>query len=76
MKEATGELNMTVIVVITVGVMSAFFYTVVWPNIQRGQEHIANCNAAVCTNRPNADGTVNCVTRGRNPIEITCPWRG
>lgn len=35
MKEATGELNMTVITVIAIAAVAALFYTLVWPTIQR-----------------------------------------
>lgn len=34
MKEATGELNMTVITVVAIAAVAAFFYAFVWPNIQ------------------------------------------
>ena len=34
MKEATGELNMTVITVIAIAAVAALFYTLVWPAIQ------------------------------------------
>ena len=33
MKEATGELNMTVVTIIAIGAVIAFFW-VMWPNIQ------------------------------------------
>lgn len=35
MKEATGELNMTVITVVAIAAIAALFYTLVWPAIQR-----------------------------------------
>lgn len=35
MKEATGELNMTVITLIAIGAIGALFYVFVWPMIQR-----------------------------------------
>lgn len=35
MKEATGELNMTVITVIAIAAVAALFYAFVWPMIQR-----------------------------------------
>lgn len=35
MKEATGELNMTVITLVAVGAVGALFYFVIWPVIQR-----------------------------------------
>ncbi len=34
MKEATGELNMTVITVVAIAAVAAFFYAVVWPAIK------------------------------------------
>lgn len=33
MKEATGELNMTVVTIVLIGIITAFF-TVFWPTIQ------------------------------------------
>lgn len=35
MKEATGELNITVITVIAIAAVGALFYMFVWPTIQR-----------------------------------------
>lgn len=35
MKEATGELNMTVITVVAIAAIGALFYTLVWPAIQK-----------------------------------------
>lgn len=34
MKAATGELNLTVITLIAIGAVVAFFLTVMWPQIQ------------------------------------------
>ena len=34
MKEATGELNMTVITVVAIAAIAAVFYAWVWPSIQ------------------------------------------
>lgn len=34
MKEATGELNMTVIAVVAIAAVGAFFYAFVWPRIK------------------------------------------
>ena len=34
MKEATGELNMTVITVVAIAAIGAFFLTFVWPNVK------------------------------------------
>ena len=35
MKEATGELNMTVITLVAIAAIAALFYLFVWPIIQR-----------------------------------------
>ena len=34
MKEATGELNMTVVTVVAIAAVGAFFYAFVWPGIK------------------------------------------
>jgi len=36
MKEATGELNMTVVTVVAIAAVGTFFYAFVWPNIKTG----------------------------------------
>ena len=36
MKEASGELNMTVVTIVAIAAVGAFFYAFVWPTIQRG----------------------------------------
>lgn len=35
MKEATGELNMTVITVVAIAAVAAIFYAFIWPSINR-----------------------------------------
>ncbi len=46
MKEATGELNMTVIVVVAIAAVGAFFYAFVWPNIRVNIALKQACNAS------------------------------
>lgn len=48
MKEATGELNTTVFVVISIGVLSTFFFTVLWPMLKNNFKQETGCKAAVC----------------------------
>ena len=38
MKEATGELNMTVVTVVAIAAVAAFFYAFVWPGIKSSIE--------------------------------------
>lgn len=57
MKEATGELNMTVITVVAIAAVAGVFYLWVWPSIQVA---IAKntCKASCET-----DGNCNTITR-------------
>lgn len=71
MKEATGELNMTVITIVAIAAIAGFFYLFIWPAIQTNLALTTACNAAggsnytdaengiVCTK--DADGEVKCV---------------
>ena len=56
MKEATGELNMTVVTVVAIAAVAAFFYAFVWPSIKNNIARQTNCAAAVCTD----DSKENC----------------
>ncbi len=44
MKEATGELNMTIVTIVLIGVIAAFF-AFFWPTIQESIETTWNDNA-------------------------------
>lgn len=46
MKEATGELNMTVVTVVAIAAVGAFFYAFVWPSIQRSITASTYCSSA------------------------------
>ena len=61
MKEATGELNVTVIVLTLVGLLMAFFFYTVWPMVKHNFVKETNCSKAIC--EPCADGTHTCKTR-------------
>lgn len=54
MKEATGELNMTVITVVAIAAIGAFFMAFVWPQLKGSVTGTAKCSSAVgcgtCTN--------------------------
>jgi len=79
MKEATGELNMTVITVVAIAAVAAFFYAFVWPAIKNSisssqycsqswdcdcQEGSATCECKYCK-----DGGFDC----DNPDTVKCP---
>ena len=46
MKEATGELNMTVITIVAIAALVAFLYLVIWPVIQTGMTLQSACSAS------------------------------
>lgn len=79
MKEATGELNATVIVVIVVAALVAFFYTTIWPAIRNNMNANTMCSKAICLEEnKNADGTVECyvMENGHKSDTFTCAWKG
>ena len=50
MKEATGELNMTVVTVVAIAAVAAFFYAFVWPAIKNNLNRNTYCAAAYSCN--------------------------
>lgn len=70
MKEATGELNMTVITVVAIAAVGAFFYAVIWPRIKTNITHSTDCANAVCTSCKITNGNRVCTgcqdTDGKN----------
>ena len=67
MKEATGELNMTVVTIVAVAALLAFFYLVIWPNLQAGMALSSACSAANGTAYTTSGG------EGNNAWNINCP---
>lgn len=79
MKEATGELNMTVVIVMAVAMLMAFFYMVIWPSLKGNMDANTNCAKAWCDKCEEASGceVVNCHFKsGGEEKNITCPWKG
>ena len=87
MKEATGELNMAVFVIISIGILSAFFYTTIWPGMEKNMEKNVSCAKAICNPDSLQDGLVTCcvpksVDGGITSCEyddkdpILCPFKG
>lgn len=73
MKEATGELNMTVITVVAIAAIAAVFYFVVWPMIQVNL--VNNTCEAECgkdnfqrATRATDLNTYDCKCTGTNPL--------
>jgi hypothetical protein len=71
MKEATGELNMTVITVVAIAAVGLLFTVFVWPNIQSNLalstacssvDNNGNYNSAEGGIDPNAEGGILCTS--------------
>lgn len=78
MKEATGELNATVIVVIVVAMLVAFFYFTIWPVIENNMNENTRCSQAICNDCDDKNGnchTVSCHLPGENE-PFDCAWKG
>ncbi len=50
MKEATGELNMTVVTVVAIAAVAAFFYAFIWPAIKTNILNSTKCSSAINCN--------------------------
>lgn len=77
MREATGELNMTVIVFAAVALLTALFFFLVWPRIKEGLRKDESCASAVCDHGYNSNNMAWC----HNPNDhkgkpFECPYRG
>ena len=79
MKEAIGELNSTLIVVIAVAALAALFFTIIWPMIREDIKYNSNCSNAICNPGIYAnDVGVKCywVDRNNKHRFIDCPYTG
>ncbi|MCI8394732.1 MAG: hypothetical protein HFH86_04570 [Bacilli bacterium] len=74
MKEATGELNMTVVTVVAIAAVAAFFYAFIWPSIKTNI-----LNSTKCANVTNCDcskgNTCTCQYLNEKGVseKVTCP---
>lgn len=81
MREATGELNMTVVVVLAVAGLVAFFSMVIFPMFTNSTTRQQNCSNAVCE-KPETSATctgkgkyVDCHDPKKSEI-YCCPYKG
>ncbi len=78
MKEATGELNMALVVVISIGVLATFFFTVLWPQLKHNFQSQADCNRAKCDcgNLVVENNVKYCTCKINNGEEFKCVYKG
>ena len=77
MREATGELNVTLIVVIAIAGLSMVFFTIIWPTMKEDMTKKSRCSDAICDNGYNSNKMAWCYSpsdSGKTPFE--CPFRG
>lgn len=77
MKEATGELNATIIVVLAVGILIAFFYYTLWPILRTNFNRNSQCSKAICEkcNKPKCT-YVTCYLSGKESDKFQCVYKG
>lgn len=80
MKEATGELNATVVVLMAVGVLMAFFYYTIWPMMKQNFDKNSQCSKAVCEPcESEVCETVTCYPKGSykdSSKSFECVYKG
>lgn len=82
MREATTEVSLLVIVAISVAIMMAFFFGVIWPHIRNNYQREANCKNAICDCRDAKSNDYMCKCwasledKETNSYSFTCAWEG
>ncbi len=77
MKEATGNLNMGVVTLTAIGVIAAFFFTVLWPSISKNFENYTSCDDAVCSGNVSDGKWEDCTTsKGVELPKYSCTYKG
>ncbi len=78
MKQAMGELNMTLIVVILIAVLSVFFFSFLWPGLKANFRRDMRCDEAICpasAGETPVNGMINCRMPGESET-FSCAWKG
>ena len=76
MKEASGELNMTVITVAAIAAVAAFFYAFVLPTVKQSINRNTLCANATSTNCQNGSCSCTYYDDKGDPQAITCKDSG
>ena len=79
MKEATGEISGSLIVVLAVALLSALFFTFIWPLVKDNLTNVSTCANAVCDWGYNTNWMAYCINpadTSAHPEVFECPYRG
>ena len=73
------ELNNSIVVISAIAILSAFFYTVFWPMLDKNQEQQSACSDAICP--PDAEdnnGYVTCkyTAKDGSTSTVKCKFKG
>lgn len=74
MKEATGNLNLALVTIVSIGILVIFFYDSLWPMIESNMISHTRCDDAVC--KSTADTQLNKVECDYEGATIYCPYSG
>ena len=76
MKEATGELNMTVITVVAIAAVAAFFYAFIWPSIKKSilSQSVCSYGQNYSEGTQGQAGYVNCGGVDSNTGTYSCAY--
>lgn len=77
MKETTGELNATVVVMLAIGILIAFFYYTLWPIIKTNFDKSSQCSKAICESCPSGKcDVVTCHPKNDPDTTFECIYKG
>ena len=75
MKEATGELSNSVVVIICVAILVAFFFLTVWPMLRGNFRAQTDCEKATC-NRATFNPDTGMITCEYEERTFECKYKG
>ena len=77
MNETSGELNATVVVVLAIGILMAFFYYTLWPIIKNNFERNSQCSKAICEPcKASSCDFVVCHAKNNSNDVFECVYKG
>jgi hypothetical protein len=81
MKQATSEVSASVIVVTAVALLTAVFFSVIWPMLRQSMFEDSNCANAICDKGYIPNGKHKGQTYCYNPYDkkkdiFYCPFKG
>lgn len=77
MKQATGDLNSGVVVLVAIGILIAFFYYTLWPMLKQNFDAQSQCSKAICNSCPDSNcDYVTCHLKDDPSNTFECVYKG